>query len=200
MTKVGVTAKSSLRLVLADAEANPGPQIEPAHAEKSPPADAGDYMFHLMVVISRLRDAELDRRLAPLLLTVDRYRAMAVMEASGPCSMSTFTSYSPLDRTTNSRLVDQLVRVGWVLRSKASADRRQNFVSLTQQGREICRRARSIVSKFNAELIEGIDEELQSQVIAAQVMLASKLEPRRGQFVDRQDEAPCNISDLPIVS
>jgi DNA-binding MarR family transcriptional regulator len=153
-----------------------------------------------MVVISRLRDAELDRRIQPLGLTIERYRALAVIGAVGPCAMSTFSAHSPLDRTTTTRLVDQLVRAGWVSRSKASDDRRQVYIALTDLGADITARAREIVSKFNHVLIDGIDDELQSQVIAMQLMLASKLEPRRGQFVDRQAQSEPNLSSVAVVS
>lgn len=161
---------------------------------------SADYLFHLLTVVSQLRDAELDRRLQPLQLNVGRYRALAMIDAFGPCTMSLFASHSPLDRTTLSRTIDHLVRAGWVARSKDSEDRRQVFIDLTPEGAEIFSRARDIVSAHNATLIEGVDDELQAQIIAAELMLAAKLEPRGGQFVDRQSESGASLSKTAIVS
>ncbi len=158
-----------------------------------------DNLFHLLVVISRLRDAELNRRMQSLNLSVERYRTLAEIALLGPCSMSTFASYSPLDRTTITRMVDQLVRAGWVSRFKPIEDRRQIHIALTESGAAIYGRARDLVSTFNETLIDGIDEDLQAQTIAIQLMLASKLEQRRGQFVDRESDARAGLSSLPMV-
>ncbi len=167
----------------------------------SPGASVGaaDHLFQLLVVISRLRDAELNRRLHPLELNIDRYRTLAEIAALGPCSMSTFTSYSPLDRTTITRMIDQLVRAGWVSRFKPLEDRRQIHIALTENGTAIHGRARDLISKFNETLIDGIDEDMQAQIIAIQLMLASKLEQRRGQFIDRQSASRAGLSSLPMV-
>jgi MarR family transcriptional regulator, organic hydroperoxide resistance regulator len=161
---------------------------------------ATDYLFHLLVVISRLRDAELNRRLQPLKLNIDRYRTLAEIAALGPCSMSTFASYSPLDRTTITRMIDQLVRAGWVSRFKPVEDRRQVHIALTDAGAATCERARDLVSKVNETLIDGIDEDMKAQTIAIQLMLAAKLEQRRGQFIDRQSASMLGLSDLPMVT
>jgi len=170
------------------------------HDASGSAGDSCDYLFHLLVVIAQLRDAELDRRLQSLELNVSRYRALAVIDMFGPCTMSAFASFSPLDRTTNSRTVDQLVRSGWVERTRSREDRRRIFVSLTPRGRRVCGRARDIVAKHNKLLIEGLSEDLQAQVIAAQRMLASKLEQRGGQFVDRESLSDSTLAMAPMVS
>ena len=43
---------------------------------KELPFDAPNYLLHLLAAISRYRDVELDRALAPINLTVARYRAL----------------------------------------------------------------------------------------------------------------------------
>jgi DNA-binding MarR family transcriptional regulator len=198
--KADIALRSSLRLK-STVLTGPTPEA-PARRAATPKAAVGsaDYLFHLLSVVSQLRDAELDRRLQPLQLNVGRYRALALIDAFAPCTMSLVASHIPLDRTTISRTIDHLVRAGWVARTKASEDRRQVFVDLTAEGAELFRQARDVVSAHNATLIDGVSDELQAQIIAAQLMLAAKLEPRGGQFVDRQSDSSASLSKTAMVS
>jgi DNA-binding MarR family transcriptional regulator len=187
-----VNPKTALKLKTPDASPTAQPGGETA-------VSSADYLFHLMVVIARQRDAELDRRLAPLALNVGRYRTLATIDAFGPCTMSTFASHSPLDRTTNSRTVDQLVRAGWVARAKSSEDRRQIYIALTREGRALFDQARAVVSAYNDQLVDGLDDELMARLIAGQLMLADKVERNPGKFVDREASTP-RASQAPMTS
>lgn len=192
--------KSAIKLKSSTLEG--APDARPGQDAASGPASvsSADYLFHLMVVIARQRDAELDRRLQPLKLNVGRYRTLATIDAFGPCTMSTFASHSPLDRTTNSRTIDQLVRAGWVERSRSSEDRRQIYIALTGLGRELFAEARRIVSKYNDHLVDGIGDDLMAQLIAGQLMFAHKVENPPGKFVDREDAATTRASQAPMTS
>ena len=161
---------------------------------------SADYLFHLLAVISRRRDCELDHLLQGLKLNIGRYRALATIDVFGPCTMTAFANLSPLDRTTNTRTVDHLVRSGWVSRSKDADDRRQIYIALTEAGVDLYHRARDIISAHNSKLIEGISDELQAQIIAAELMLARKLEPRGGQFVDRENASETSLSTAAMIS
>ena len=98
------------------------------------PYGEGDYLFHLMVVVSRYRDDDLERSLRPVDLNLSYFRAMAVLAHLAPCSMTELAEFSMVDRTTLTRTVDHLVRRGLVDRCLAKADRRHVSLSLTEDG------------------------------------------------------------------
>ncbi len=193
-------ARKPLRSKAVDAVEATAPNVTGEAAKAKPPMGATDVMFHLLAVMASLRDVSLDERLQPLNLNVNRYRALAVIEAFGPCTMSTFSGFSPLDRSTTTRLVDVLVSAGWVSRSRAPDDRRYIYIALTKSGAALCARAKAIVSRHNAALAEGLDDELKSQIIAAGLMLTAKLELGTDDLAGRVGKAEISLAKAKIVS
>jgi len=137
---------------------------EPRHRPDRPdpagefPLDATAYIFHLFSVATRHREARLDEQLRPLDLNVPRYIVLGMVNRFEPCSMTHLAEYSAVDRTTLTRMIDQLVRSGLVERATPPSDRRQVLLSLTDRGRKILERSRQIVDQLNSELVRTLSD------------------------------------------
>jgi len=135
------------------------------------PYDEGDYLFHLMVAVTRYRDADLEKAVKPLDLNLSYYRAMVVMAHFAPCSMSELAEFSMVDRTTLTRTVDQLVARGLVERSHARLDRRQVLLTLTEAGWARYLLAQEVVRSRNDTLTAGLPPHLTRAMIRSQQAL-----------------------------
>jgi DNA-binding MarR family transcriptional regulator len=135
-------------------------QEAPGEAAELLPHPAPAYLFHLFIAIDRLRDARLDKALRPLGLNVSRHRAIAVIALLEPCTMSELADLSVVDRTTMTRVVDQLVARGLAGRTTPSEDRRQVLISLTDDGREVYGLALKIVADINKTALAGVSDQV----------------------------------------
>ena len=152
-----------------DAQANAAPADAPY------PFETATYLFHLLVAIDRQRDLRLDERLRALGLTVPRYRAIGVIARLEPCTMSELADYSVVERTTMTRIVDQLVSEGMAERSSTAADRRKVLLTLTSAGRALYTQAVAIIRELNREMVEGIPRSVQDAVIGAEETMLRNL-------------------------
>src|SRR5580698_3639630 len=122
------------------------------------PFGAADYVLHLLAAIHQFRDSGLDGRLKPLGLNVGRYRVLGVLNRFGACTMTELSHFTAVDRTTLTRIADQLVAKGQVERKTTARDRRQVLLELTPAGREIYLAALAIVFAFNRKILDGIPD------------------------------------------
>jgi DNA-binding MarR family transcriptional regulator len=139
------------------------------------PFDAPHYVLHLLAAISRFRDVELDKALAPLGLTVARYRALNAIVVFEPCHMGELAEFIGADRTAMTRAVDQLVESGLVERSRQSSDRRQVMLTATEAGQRTTAAARPIVFTLNRRVLEGVSSQAQSVIIEAEQQMFANL-------------------------
>ena len=135
------------------------------------------YLFHLFTTIARLRDAKLDKVLRPLGLNVSRHRAIAVIALIEPCTMSDLADLSAIDRTTMTRIVDQLVARGLAERTTSSTDRRQVVLRLTDAGRETYTRALRAIDTVNRAALAGMPEEGLRAMARTQQAILENLAP-----------------------
>jgi DNA-binding MarR family transcriptional regulator len=141
------------------------------------PLDLTSYVFHLLAVVTRHREARLEAVLKPLGLTLSRHRPLSVIYTLEPCTMSELADYTAVDRTTLTRTVDQLVDGGLVERTTPREDRRQVVLTMTDQGRRTCRRSLQAIYGVSRELLAGLAE-------ADQRVMARVLEAMLGRLVD----------------
>lgn len=123
------------------------------------PFAASDYVLHLLAAIHQFRDSALDSRLKVLGLNVGRYRVLGVLNRFGACTMTELSHFTAIDRTTLTRVADQLVASEQVERRTAARDRRQVLLELTQPGRKVYLKALAIVFEFNGRILDGIPDE-----------------------------------------
>jgi DNA-binding MarR family transcriptional regulator len=134
------------------------------------PLDLTSYVFHLFAVVSRHREARLESELKAIGLNLSRHRALSVIHALEPCTMSELAEFSAVDRTTLTRTVDQLVDAALVERRTPREDRRQVILTLTDEGRRICRRSLRVIFNVSRELLSTIAEA--EQRVAARALEA----------------------------
>jgi DNA-binding MarR family transcriptional regulator len=135
------------------------------------------YLFHLFTTIGRLRDAKLDKALRPLGLNVSRHRAVAVIALIEPCTMSELADLSAIDRTTMTRIVDQLVVRALVERATSDADRRQVVIRLTDAGRAVYRKALRVIDTVNRAAIADLPEDALQTMARTQQAILENLAP-----------------------
>jgi MarR family transcriptional regulator, lower aerobic nicotinate degradation pathway regulator len=144
------------------------------------PLDLTTYVFHLFAVVGRHREARLETALKPVGLSLSRHRALSVIATLEPCTMSELADFSAVDRTTLTRTVDQLVDAGLVERTTPREDRRQVVLTVTDQGRRICRRSLKAIHNVSRELLSALAEQDQRVV-------ARSLEAILGRLVEDPD-------------
>jgi DNA-binding MarR family transcriptional regulator len=136
-----------------------------------------DYIFHLFAVVGRHREARLEAGLKPMGLNLTRYRALSVVSGIGPCTMSELAEFTAVDRTTLTRTVDQLVETGLVGRTTPREDRRQVVLSLTEVGRDVCRRSMQVIFDVNRELTTDLPLEDKRAAAGMLEVLLARLVP-----------------------
>jgi DNA-binding MarR family transcriptional regulator len=123
------------------------------------PFAASDYVLHLLAAIHQFRDSALDSHLKILGLNIGRYRVLGVLNRFGVCTMTELSHFTAIDRTTLTRIADQLVATGQVERRTSVRDRRQVLLDLTQSGRAAYLKALEIVFEFNRRILDGIPDD-----------------------------------------
>jgi len=123
------------------------------------PFGASDYVLHLLAAIHQFRDSALDARLKGLGLNVGRYRVLGVLNRFGACTMTELSHFTAVDRTTLTRIADQLVCNEQVERQTTAKDRRQVLLALTPPGLDAYHKALRLVFEFNRRILENIPED-----------------------------------------
>ena len=122
------------------------------------PLGPAEYFFYLLFQTVRQRDIFFDQALSDTGLNLHRWRTLAVIRRIENCSMKDLALYSAIDRTTLTRAVDQLVRLGLVERWSPTGDRRRVNVALTAQGEAVYEQAVDMLRRENAAMLSGNDE------------------------------------------
>ena len=143
------------------------------------PFAVDDYLLHLVVAIYQFRDSRLDTALRPLGLNVSRYRVLGVLERFGSSSMTELSSFTAMQRTTLTRIADQLVSAGFIDRAGEARDRRQVILSLTDQGREAHGRAMNVVLMLNQRLLDDIPDAERRTAARVLMQVVENLAPSR---------------------
>jgi DNA-binding MarR family transcriptional regulator len=133
-------------------------KIDPPDPTGEFPIEPAAYFLHLMLIVDRYRDARIERLLRPLNMTLDAHRALRIINSRGSCTMGELADYAIIDRTTLTRIVDNLVANGLVDRAKPPGDRRKIVLTLTPAGVESHDQARRLIGRDNAELTRGLTE------------------------------------------
>lgn len=121
------------------------------------------YLLHLLAAASSHRDRDLSRRFEPLGLTVEKYRSMLAIVRFPGCTMKELAQFTSIDRTTLTRMIDQMVAGGLVTREHAVRDRRQVILGLTEDGLSLGRQAVGLVTEAN----RGVAKDLAPHAVDA---------------------------------
>jgi DNA-binding MarR family transcriptional regulator len=117
-----------------------------------------DYLLHLLAAVHQFRDSALDAALRPLGLNVGRYRVMSALNRFGDCTMNEVAAFTAMERTTLTRISDQLVAAAYVDRIEDPKDRRHVLLRLTESGKTAFEAALVVVININSRLVAGVSE------------------------------------------
>ncbi len=116
-----------------------------------------DYLpYQLFRIVNRLT-LNLKNDLRPEKITLSRWRALSVLNASDGRSMSELAAYMVIEQPALSRIVDQMERDNLVKRQHASNDNRVVRVFLTTAGRNMFRKLRPLELRHFTKLVNGLE-------------------------------------------
>lgn len=95
----------------------------------------------------------------------------ALYSEDRPLSMKDISKRISRNKSTTSQLVDKLVKFGYAEKVRCEKDRRINYVTLTQKGKDIQPSFRTI----SAKLIENAYQNFSPEEVATLLMLLKKL-------------------------
>jgi len=152
----------------------------PASDGLDPPPEGrplNEYAGYLMQLAARLREKALDDALSPLGLNATRFRALSIVQRLQPCTMGELSFFSTVDRTTMTRVVDQLTEQKLVERETPPDDRRKVTLKLTPSGLSLYQQGAGVVEKVNRVVYAGVDlEHLQRLTETLRTILSTVIE------------------------
>jgi len=160
----------------------PEPPVDPPRDDLAQSARE-THLLHLLASAATYRDRELDRRFEPLGLTVEKYRAMLAIARFTDCTMTELSQFTFIDRTTLTRMIDQLVARGWVTRGHAPRDRRHVVLALTPEGLAVGTQAVDVLTAANVEAVAGASPDQVETVIQTLQVVLRNLIPDPEQLV-----------------
>jgi DNA-binding MarR family transcriptional regulator len=121
--------------------------------------DIKEYAGYLLQLAARYREASLDRSLAAVGLTATRCRVLGIVRRLTSCTMGELAFFSTIDRTTLTRIVDQLTALGLVERGAAAGDRRKVLLTLTAKGVRLHEDSLGLIRDVNEGVFAGVPED-----------------------------------------
>ena len=104
----------------------------------------------LFLTLMWMGHRQMVRRLQDYNLTHPQFISLACLVAHRqPASMTELTDVTFQDAPSMTRIVDRLVRMGWVRRTRAKSDRRVVLVEATQEGRSLIETIRDDLDQMN---------------------------------------------------
>ena len=107
---------------------------------------------------SRLLSNQFNSDLTPLGLTVEQWSLLAVLWSDDAQKQKDLQAVLLKDKATINSLVSYLVKNGFVMKKRNSADKRSFVISLTSKGRAMQEITIPLAMKNISKAIEGIDE------------------------------------------
>ncbi|PZE94181.1 MarR family winged helix-turn-helix transcriptional regulator [Curtobacterium sp. MCBD17_008] len=115
----------------------------PAHTPTAPTL-AQFELRYLVLAAQREGNRALGRQLADLGLTTSQFEIILVLSQYGPITLKELGELIVCETASPSRIVDTLVRRGYIERSTHASDRRAVALRLTDEGHELVPRLREI--------------------------------------------------------
>ncbi len=112
---------------------------------------------YLMNRILRRYNAEVDASVSRGLMTIPRIRVLAALAARGTLTINELSVLAVAKQSSTSRLVDQLVEIGWLARVVSEKDSRIRQVSLTQDGRAVFETVWPVMLAAQEDMLGSLD-------------------------------------------
>jgi len=92
-------------------------------------------------------------------ITLEQWLILMILKNKGACSQYELTEACDKEKTTVTRLIDNLHKNGLVRRVQDRNDRRSNIIYVTQKGLEVERVLTPIAIELNRKALRGFSEE-----------------------------------------
>jgi DNA-binding MarR family transcriptional regulator len=142
---------------------------------------AGRLMDTVPLLMRVLRREVRSRR--PEGLSVPQFRVLIFLGRRPGATLSEVTNHIGLTRPTLSKMVDGLVRRGWVARETADTDRRFLRLSLTGRGLTVVEDVRELTRRRLDERLQTLSGEDRAVIVRALTLLRTVFSPE-----DKLDE------------
>jgi len=120
-------------------------------------------------------------------LSISEAHALRELSRCDGCSQTELGNVLRLEKSTVSRLVNQLKGKGWVTREHDPDDGRVVRVRLTEQGQRVAGQVASSRSAYFARIVEGIPPAERDDVIMAFQTVVQALDGRNQSAVERDE-------------
>ncbi|WGT51157.1 MULTISPECIES: MarR family winged helix-turn-helix transcriptional regulator [Thioclava] len=122
---------------------------------------------HLIRRLNQRSTAVFQKRIkdAPLELTSVQFAALDALSREPGMDQAQLAARIAYDRATIGDVVKRLVQKGLVERTVSETDRRARSLHLSPKGAEALEGARPVVTRLQAEILEGLSEEEAAQFI-----------------------------------
>jgi DNA-binding MarR family transcriptional regulator len=111
-------------------------------------------------------------------VSVTQCYALETLVESGPMRLSALAERLFLDKSTTSRVVNALVRKGYVEQRADATDGRATVISVTRQGQRLCTRITSDLVEQQKQLLEDLPPEVRAGVVQVIRRLAHAADAR----------------------
>lgn len=116
------------------------------------------HLFFWFTQVLDRRDRELAATLRADRLRPPEWRILATLHSRHRLSMSELAQLTSIERTTLSRVVERMVRAGWVMRLIDANDARVTRLALTAAGEQLFARIWPAVQRVNEMTVAGLPE------------------------------------------
>lgn len=127
-------------------------------------------------------------------ISVTQCYALETLVEQGPMRLSELTERLFLDKSTTSRVVQTLIKKGYVEQRDDPSDRRAIALSATRAGRQLCARITADLVKQQKELLIDLDPDIRAGVIDVIRRLARAADSRFRSGVSVSDSSGCGPS------
>jgi len=117
-----------------------------------------DHLFYLFTQVVGHRDSVIGQRLQHLDLTASKWRVLGTLQSCNMLMMGELAEMTAIDRTTLTRMLNQMEHGGLVLRTPDVDDKRAIMVTLTRRGKKLFLKANQIVEQINDEITQDIND------------------------------------------
>jgi len=117
-----------------------------------------DHLFFLFTQVVGHRDSVIGQRLQHLDISASKWRVLGTLQSRNMLMMSELAEMTAIDRTTLTRMLNQMQGNGLVLRTPDVDDKRAIMVTLTRRGQNLFLKANQIVEQINDEITQDISD------------------------------------------
>jgi DNA-binding MarR family transcriptional regulator len=145
---------------LSSRDRHPSRKGEAAAAAPAVPPDfiLDQHLFFWFTQVLDRRDRQLAAALKADGLRAPEWRTLATLHSRHRLSMSALADLTSIDRTTLSRVVERMVKAGWVMRLTDASDARVTRLALTASGERLFARIWPAVWQVNERAMANLPE------------------------------------------